>query len=294
MPVAEAAAVLSQLAQSLVEATLHLAQTDIRHRHGLLPGPELAVIAYGSLGACALGFDSDLDLIFLYQPTKELSDGARPMAAERYHTGVARRMLSFLSATTSSGRLYSIDARLRPNGRSGLLVSSEEAFKRYQLEQAWVWELQALTRARPVAGDKTTMETFAATRKLALTTSRDNHQVKQEVREMRQRLRAERDDNTSFKYGRGGLVDIQFVVQLGLLLNAGEFPDILKSTELTVQLQALHQCGWINDAALSILVKAHEQLSQWLQRQSLIDDGDSLDRADLLSTAHALCDEILG
>lgn len=294
MSAAEAASALSQLAQSQVEASLRLAQADMQLRHGLLPGAELAVIAYGSLGACALGFDSDLDLIFLYQPVTELSDGNRPIPAERYHTGVARRMLSLLSATTPSGRLYSIDARLRPNGRSGLLVSSEDAFRRYQLDQAWVWELQALTRARPVAGSTEIAENFAITRQTVLTTSRDKTRVKQEVLEMRLRLRAEHTDVTSLKHGRGGLVDIQFVVQLGLLLNAQEFPAALNSTELIAQLQALHRCGWINHDALKTLVKAHEQLGQALQRASLIDADDGIDNARLLNIANALCEEILG
>ncbi len=294
MTATEAAFALSQLAQGQVEATLQLAQTDMQHRHGQLSGEGLAVIAYGSLGACALGFDSDLDLIFLYQPVTDLSDGTRPIPAERYHTGVARRMLSLLSATTTSGRLYSIDARLRPNGRSGLLVSSEDAFRRYQLEQAWVWELQALTRARPVAGNRDIAKNFTTIRLKVLTASRDQALIKQEVLEMRQRLRAEHNDAASPKYGRGGLVDIQFVVQLGLLLNAEEFPAVLSSTELTEQLQALHQCGWINDGALKTLVKAYEQLSQALQQATLIDENPEAEDANLLNTAHALCEEILG
>ncbi|NOR20105.1 MAG: bifunctional [glutamate--ammonia ligase]-adenylyl-L-tyrosine phosphorylase/[glutamate--ammonia-ligase] adenylyltransferase [Xanthomonadales bacterium] len=290
----EAASALSQLAQSQVSAVLQLAQTDMQQRHGRLPGAGLAVIAYGSLGACALGFDSDLDLIFLYQPQTELSDGARPIPAERYHTGVARRMLSLLSVTTTSGRLYSIDARLRPNGRSGLLVSSEDAFRRYQLEQAWVWELQALTRARPVAGNRDIAERFTTIRRQVLTASRDATLVIQEVLEMRQRLHTEHNDTASLKYASGGLLDIQFVVQLGLLLNAEKFPAVLDSTDLTGQLRALCQCGWINDTALSTLVKAHEQLSQSLQQASLIDADDGVKNADLLGIADALCEEILG
>jgi len=294
MSAAEAESTLSQLAQYLVKATLQLAQTDMQRRHGLLPGPELAVIAYGSLGACALGFDSDLDLIFLYQPITDLSDGDRPIPAERYHTGVARRMLSFLSATTTSGRLYSIDARLRPNGRSGLLVSSEDAFRRYQLKRAWVWELQALSRARSVAGSKQTGEHFTATRHQVLSAARDQAQVKQEVLEMRQRLRLEHSDARSLKYGRGGLVDIQFVVQLGLLVNATAHPAVLNSTEITKQLQALHQCGWINATDLDTLIKAHTDLVYSMQYAALVDDDSGIETSRLLGVAHALCEGILG
>ncbi len=147
-----------------------------------------------------------------------------PISADRYHTNVARRMLSLMSAITPSGRLYSIDARLRPNGRAGLLVSGIEAFKRYQAEEAWVWELQALTRARPVAGDTQTASIFAAIRQQVLTTTRDRTLLKTEVRDMRGRIRAERGDANVLKDGRGGLLDIEFVVQLGVLLNADEYP----------------------------------------------------------------------
>lgn len=290
----EVASTLSQLAQNMVEATLQLAQSDMQRRHGLLPGPQLAVIAYGSLGACALGFDSDLDLIFLYQPVTDPSDGDRPIPSERYHTGVARRMLSFLSATTTSGQLYSIDARLRPNGRSGLLVSSEDAFKRYQLNQAWVWELQALTRARPVAGSKQIGENFTTTRRQALTASRDKTLIKQEVVHMRQRLREEHNDSASLKYALGGLVDIQFVAQLGLLLNANQNPAILNSTTITQQLQALHQCGWITAEDQDTLIGAHAKLSHTQQYTDLVDDNSAIETGRLLDIAHALCERILG
>ena len=263
-------------------------------RHGHLPGPELAVIAYGSLGACALGFDSDLDLIFLYQPMTGRSNGARPVTAERYHTGVARRMLSLMAATTPSGRLYSIDARLRPNGRAGLLVSSVIAFSRYQLEEAWTWELQALTRARPVAGDSLTAELFAKTRNLVLTSSRDKEKIKQEIPAMRERIHAEHGDGDPFKHGPGGLLDIEFSVQLGILLNAHSCPAVIESTKIVEQLQALEQCGWINTSVFNTLVDAHTQLSHARLQSTLVDDPGSQEPESLLNIAQALCKEILG
>jgi len=202
-------------------------------------------------------------------------------------------LLGLLSATTPSGRLYSIDSRLRPNGKSGLLVSSVDAFSRYQAKQAWVWELQALTRARPVAGNTGIAENFDAIRLQVLTAARDKDQLRQEVLEMRKRLRDELDDSASLKHGRGGLVDIQFVVQLGLLLNAEKFPAILGSTELIEQLQSLHECHWINGAALDTFIKAYTKLGHEQQRSSLIDDTTNIETAGLLDIAHALCDEIL-
>jgi glutamate-ammonia-ligase adenylyltransferase len=293
MSVFEARCTLSWLAQRLVQATLKLSQHEMIARHGRLPGPELAVIAYGSLGACALGFDSDLDIIFLYQPTSTPSDGERSISAERYHTGVARRMLSLLSATTPSGRLYSIDARLRPNGRAGLLVSSVDAFRRYQMEEAWVWELQALTRARPVAGNKEISEKFLTIRKKALTASRDKTLIKEEILAMRERLRIEHGDTVSLKHGPGGLLDVEFVVQLGLLLNADSFPKLVVSTELTEQLRALRDCGWLDENRFNTLDGAYTQLSQVQQRSTLVDDSLDLDNTVFLDSARALCEDIL-
>jgi glutamate-ammonia-ligase adenylyltransferase len=290
----EAQSALSQLAQSQVQAALVLSKLEMETRHGQLPGPELAVIAYGSLGAKALGFDSDLDLIFLYQPATAQSDGARPIPAERYHTGVARRLLSLLSATTPSGRLYSIDARLRPNGRAGLLVSSVDAFRRYQLEEAWIWELQALTRARPVAGSAETADSFTTVRQHVLTTPRDNAQVKHEIPAMRQRIRAEHTEGKPLKHGPGGLLDIEFVVQLGLLLNANSYPEVIGSTEISRQLRALQTCGWINTNTFNTLDSAYTQLVQARQQTALIDDRVEVETTSLLNIAQALCDELLG
>jgi glutamate-ammonia-ligase adenylyltransferase len=294
MSALDARSALSQLAQSLVNAALALSQLEIDSRHGRLQGPELTVIAYGSLGACSLGFDSDLDLIFLYEPVTALSDGDRPIPAERYHTGVARRLLSLLSATTPSGRLYSIDARLRPNGRAGLLVSSVAAFKRYQLEKAWVWELQALTRARPVAGNAETAENFNAARQAALTAERDQSLIRREIPAMRERIRVERTDDSPLKHGAGGLLDIEFVVQLGLLLNANRFPEIIESTEVSKQLRSLRDCGWISATAFETLDTAYTQLSQARQQVALVDDDSEVETASLLTIAQALCEEILG
>jgi len=294
MPAIQAGAALSQLAQHLVQAVLGLAQQEMQTRHGRLPGPGLVVIGYGSLGACSLSFDSDLDLIFLYQSTVETSDGDRPLSAERYHTNVSRRMLSLMSALTPAGRLYSIDARLRPNGRAGLLVSSVEAFERYQAEEAWTWELQALTRARPVAGDRETADAFAAIRREVLTTMRDKSKVREDVLDMRQRILAERGEANDLKDGRGGLLDIEFVAQLGVLLNAGAHPGLVESTEVPAQLQALHDCGWLNADALATLDGAYSRLSHARLQSALVDEGAGLDIATLTGIAKALCEEILG
>lgn len=294
MSAQDARTTLSLLAESLVEAILKLSLSEVEKRHGRLPGPELAVIGYGSLGARALGFDSDLDLIFLYQGTKEQSDGKRPLSAERFHTSVARRMLSLMSATTPAGRLYSIDARLRPNGRSGLLVSSMEAFRRYQMEEAWVWELQALTRARAVAGSVQLSGVFKDIREQVLTEPRDETKTRSEVVAMRDRIRQQLDQSNPLKHGDGGLLDIEFVVQLGLLLNAAKFPETIRQTEITEQLRALHECNWINTNTFKTLKDTYQKLTLARQKMDLLDAGSDINPDELLRLSQALCDDILG
>ncbi len=294
MDTLEARFTLSCLAQNLVQATLDLSQREMEARHGRLPGPGLAVIAYGSLGACALGFDSDLDLIFLYQPASGPSDGRRAVSAERFHTGVARRLLSLMSATTPSGRLYSTDARLRPNGRAGMLVSSVDAFRRYQLEEAWTWELQALTRARPIAGDTETGEIFKVIRHQVLIQARDKDLLITEVAAMRERLRDAHGDGNPLKHGRGGLVDVEFVVQLGILLKANGFPEVTASTEFSQQLRALRDCAWINKTNFNILDESYAHLTHARQQAALVDRSAETEATPLLNIARPLCEEILG
>ena len=293
MSASNASTTLSLLAETIVQAVLRLSLSEMEKRHGRLPGPGLAVIGYGSLGARALGFDSDLDLIFLYQATNEHSDGKRPLSAERFHTGVARRLLSLMSANTPSGRLYSIDARLRPNGRSGMLVSSLEAFRRYQMEEAWVWELQALTRARAVAGSTQIAETFTTIREQVLTVPRDKPTIHSDIVAMRERIRQQSEQSNPLKHSDGGLLDIEFVVQLGLLLNAAEFPEIIKSTRIADQLLALYECKWINTHTFNALKNTYQQLTLTRQQIALLDAGPAPNSANLPGISQALCKDIL-
>jgi glutamate-ammonia-ligase adenylyltransferase len=158
-------------------------------------------------------------------------------------------MLSFLTVMTPSGRLYPVDTRLRPNGRAGSLVSSLSAFRDYQLEQAWTWELQALTRARFVAGDPDTGKGFVEIRREALIRKRDLNVLRSELGEMREKMiqqqKSTQTDRPSQKHRAGGLVDIEFVIQLGVLATAASHPEVIESTVSTEQLKTLADAGWI-------------------------------------------------
>ncbi|MBV8046549.1 MAG: bifunctional [glutamate--ammonia ligase]-adenylyl-L-tyrosine phosphorylase/[glutamate--ammonia-ligase] adenylyltransferase [Paludibacterium sp.] len=212
---------LSRLADLILDATLRHAWRDIASRHRETPA--FAVIGYGKLGGKELGYASDLDVIFLF-------DDPHPDAPERY-ARLARKMVTWLTSTTAAGGLYDIDLRLRPNGSSGLLVSTMQAFEQYQEKQAWVWEHQALTRARFVAGDRHIHQRFDRARRAILAEPRDPAALVDEVRAMRKRmLETHPADPADVKHARGGLVDIEFIIQYLILAHAGTLPALTANT----------------------------------------------------------------
>jgi len=212
---------LSRLADRVIDATLRHAWLDIPNRH--LAVPRFAVIGYGKLGGKELGYASDLDLILLYEDP-------HPDAPELY-SRLARKMVTWMTSSTAAGVLYDIDLRLRPNGSSGLMVSSVQAFENYQQNQAWVWEHQALTRARFVAGERVVGTRFEAARLAILTRQRDPATLADEVCNMRARmLETHPADLGDVKHARGGLVDIEFMVQYLILAHAHHLPQFCANT----------------------------------------------------------------
>ncbi len=261
---------LAWLAQAVTGAVLPLAQAEVVRQHGRVRGG-LTAIAYGSFGGSELGFDSDLDLVFLYEADKENreSDGARPLEPSRWHTRVVQKTLSLLDLPTTSGRLYEVDLRLRPDGSKGLLVSSLESFESYQRERAWTWEQQALVRARPVAGDAFVAQRFAEIRAQTLCRERDPDEARREVANMRQRMRNEKDRSTApeaenarfdLKQGHGGLVDVEFLMQAGVLIHAHAHPQLIGDTRTRALIDALAAIGHFTPDEAAALHEAHAEL----------------------------------
>jgi len=294
-------ATLATLAAAILQGTLQLATQELVARHGSFErGPEadihsLAVIAYGSLGSGEPGYDSDLDLVFLFSDQDKFSNGERGLSADRYYARLAQRMLGFLTAMTPSGRLYEVDTRLRPNGRAGSLVSSLAAFRDYQLQQAWTWELQALTRACTIAGSPTTGEQFSAIRSAALGRPRDPLQLLNELRKMRLRIAEEKpgsaDAGQQAKLEPGGLVDIEFVVQLGVLTLAAEYTELLRTSACSEQLQALARVGWIAVDDAETLLQTARALHQRRLLLTLV-PGEPSAKVDTEASAR-ICQRIL-
>jgi [glutamine synthetase] adenylyltransferase / [glutamine synthetase]-adenylyl-L-tyrosine phosphorylase len=210
---------LSQAADLALDATLRAAWAQLPGHHR--ERPRFAVIAYGKLGGKELGYASDLDLIFLY-------DDADERAPENY-ARLAQRFNHWLTTRTSSGVLFDTDLRLRPSGESGLLVTTVEGFARYQEESAWVWEHQALTRARYCAGDAEVGERFEAIRTRILVRAREPARLAREVLAMRERMHEAHPNRSGLfdvKHDRGGMIDIEFAVQFLVLAHAQRFPDL--------------------------------------------------------------------
>ncbi|MBM3367456.1 MAG: bifunctional [glutamate--ammonia ligase]-adenylyl-L-tyrosine phosphorylase/[glutamate--ammonia-ligase] adenylyltransferase [Betaproteobacteria bacterium] len=208
---------LSELADRVLGVVLEAAWRDVRNRH--CEQPRFAVIGYGKLGGKELGYASDLDMVFLF-------DDPDPRAEENY-IRLGQRYNNWLSANTSSGTLFETDLALRPSGSKGLLVSSLAGFEEYQEKSAWVWEHQALTRARFSAGDRQIGAAFEAIRTRILTRERDLPALAKEVLGMRERMHAAHPNPSGLfdlKHDRGGMIDIEFAVQFLVLSRACRHP----------------------------------------------------------------------
>jgi [glutamine synthetase] adenylyltransferase / [glutamine synthetase]-adenylyl-L-tyrosine phosphorylase len=260
-----AARALSDVAEVILACALDLARRDVRRQHGDI-GTGFAVIGYGSLGGAELGFGSDLDLVFVYDRAlaQVESDGARPLEGARYFARIAQRTVHWLTTQSHAGRLYEVDVRLRPDGSKGLLVTSLEAFADYQRERAWIWEHQALVRARPLAGDTAALRSFAELRAEVLTRARAAEAVCEQVTTMRSRWRAERDrSNTAMldlKQGSGTLLDIEFILQTLVLLHARAHPSLLDSGNTAALIAAAGACAILSPAQTQALAAAHAAL----------------------------------
>jgi len=208
---------LSELADIMLDLALKFAWRKIAKRH--VDIPRFTVVSYGKLGGKELGYASDLDLIFLY-------DDSAPEAQENY-ARLATRLNTWLSSQTSAGLLFETDLRLRPNGDSGLIVSSIEAFRKYQLEAAWMWEHQALTRARYSAGDRDIGAAFEKIRIEILCQRRDLADLRREVLGMRQKMHDNHGGKSAWfdlKHDHGGLIDVEFIIQYLVLGYAHAHP----------------------------------------------------------------------
>jgi glutamate-ammonia-ligase adenylyltransferase len=287
LPIMKVSDALTWLAEVVLEETLRIAWRDLTERHGVpryvVDGVShevgFGIVGYGKLGGLELSYGSDLDIVFLHDATgdKQITDGEKPLDNTMFFSRLVRRLVHFLTTQTGSGELYEIDTRLRPDGNSGLLVTSTEAFERYQEENAWTWEHQALLRARPAAGDERIAREFQRIRYDTLTHRVDRSNLREDVVGMRRRMRKnlDRSDKKRFdlKHGSGGVGDIEFLVQYLVLREASSDPDTIYYTDNIRQLDALI-AGKILDKAVGERLQDVYR-SYRLQLHRLVLDGQN-------------------
>jgi len=273
---------LTDIAESVTARVLALAWHQMTVNHGqpvdiLGEDTGFAVIGYGKLGGIELGYGSDLDMVFLHgsQNPNAMTDGKRSLGNDVFYIRLGQRMVHMFTARTPSGMLYEADMRLRPNGNSGMLVSSLKAFESYQEEDAWTWEHQALLRARPVAGDKKVIGEFERIRRKILSRERDPEQLRIDVVEMREKMRQSLDKTKpgqfDLKQGVGGIADIEFMVQYAVLRWAHKYPDLLEWTDNIRLLETLSRHQLMAGEAADKLADAYRTLRTASHRKSLQD-----------------------
>ncbi|WP_124949129.1 bifunctional [glutamate--ammonia ligase]-adenylyl-L-tyrosine phosphorylase/[glutamate--ammonia-ligase] adenylyltransferase [Sulfuriferula thiophila] len=267
LPLEKLSDYLSDLAALILDATLPLAWAGVRNRH--CEAPHFAIIGYGKLGGRELGYASDLDMVFLYQ------DDA-PDAAEHY-ARLAQRIITWLSSTTAAGILYETDLRLRPDGASGLLVSSIAAFSEYQRNHAWTWEHQALTRARFVAGDAAVGALFEPIRCDILTQQRDLAKLREDVRNMRQKMHDGHPNHSALfdiKHDAGGIVDVEFIVQYLILAYSARHRQLTENAGNLALLKIAAELGLIASDTAEAVRTAYRQFRQ-LQHSLRLQGADA-------------------
>ncbi len=265
---------LSELADIMVDLTLPLCwrKINIRHRDD----PRFAVISYGKLGGKELGYASDLDIVFLY-------DDDAPEAAEVY-SRLAQRTSTWLSSRTAAGILFETDLRLRPNGEAGLLVCSLDAFRKYQLESAWVWEHQALTRARMSAGDRTIGAAFERIREEILRLPRERDTLRAEVLAMRNKMRDAHADKSplfDLKHDAGGLVDVEFLIQYLVLGHAHDHPRLTGNLGNIALLRICGEIGLIPAKLATACGNSYRLLRRLQHRQRLNSQPSRVDKEEV-------------
>jgi glutamate-ammonia-ligase adenylyltransferase len=278
---------LSALADAIVAATIQAAWNTIATRHR--PVPRFAVIAYGKLGGKELGYVSDLDVIFLFDDDDQ--------DAPANYAKLAQRFITWMTAHTPAGILFDIDTALRPDGASGMLVSTVGAFARYQTTSAWLWEHQALTRARFCAGDAAIGAQFEAIREEVLRIDRSARltELGEEVVAMRRRMREAHPNHTALfdlKHDRGGMIDLEFISQYLVLRHACAYPQLTINIGNIALLRMFAELGLI-DATLADHAAAAYRTMRRLQHQMRLQGKDNARVAPSLVAAHAASVKLL-
>ncbi|MEX6501440.1 bifunctional [glutamate--ammonia ligase]-adenylyl-L-tyrosine phosphorylase/[glutamate--ammonia-ligase] adenylyltransferase [Pseudomonas zhanjiangensis] len=293
LPLMKVSDYLTWLAEAILDQVLALAWHHTVSKHGTprrVDGspcdPDFIIVGYGKVGGIELGHGSDLDLVFIHDgdPQAE-TDGAKPIDGAQFFTRLGQRIIHLLTTQTNSGQLYEVDMRLRPSGAAGLLVSSLGAFARYQENEAWTWEHQALVRARVLVGCPRVGQAFEAVRAKVLGRERDLDKLRAEVSEMRAKMRDnlgtkltaagtaanafEAASPFDLKQDAGGIVDIEFMVQYAALAWSWQHPQLLEFTDNIRILEGLERVGLLPGEDARLLQEVYKDYRSAAHRQAL-------------------------
>lgn len=273
---------LTELAEAIVAEVINIAWKELADKYGEPPCVEkfhnqgLLVVAFGKLGGIELGYGSDLDLVFLHYPCEddEMTNGTRCIPVKNFYARLVRRIVNLFSIRTSSGILYEIDLRLRPDGDSGVLVSSIDAFERYEKESAWTWEHQALVRSRAIYGSEELQDKFETIRRDVLSSNRDKDKLREDVASMRDKMRNHlirtQPGMFDLKQSPGGMVDIEFLAQYYVLAYSSEYPGVLTKWSDNVRIfDSCVECGLLPPEWVSKIKQSYLDIRNLAHRCSL-------------------------
>jgi len=274
---------LTDVAELILERSMRMAWDQLVAIHGepqcgaegQLRTVGLAAVGYGKLGGWELGYASDLDLVFLHDSEGERQQTAGPKVVDNavFFTRFGQRLVHLLTVHTAAGRLYEVDMRLRPSGKGGLTVTQVRAFAEYQERDAWTWEHQALLHSRSVAGAPPVRAEFERIRMEVLTRHVRRDTLREDVRSMRERMRAELgragEGEFDLKQDPGGIADIEFLAQYWVLRWAGEYPPLAAYSDTIRQLESVGSAALVDHRVIDALVDAYRSFRQISHRLSL-------------------------
>ncbi|ELB2046623.1 bifunctional [glutamate--ammonia ligase]-adenylyl-L-tyrosine phosphorylase/[glutamate--ammonia-ligase] adenylyltransferase [Vibrio parahaemolyticus] len=286
LPVMKVSDHLTYLAEAIVEAVVSQAWLQVSEKYGEpthvkdREGKGFAVIGYGKVGGWELGYNSDLDIVFMHDcPVDVYTDGKKEIDGRQFYLRLAQRIIHIFSTRTASGILYEVDTRLRPSGASGLLVSPIDAFDDYQHQDAWTWEHQALVRARMIYGDEPLAIAFHNTRHDVLCKPRDEQTLKKEVVEMREKMRdhlgGKKSGRFMIKQDVGGITDIEFLAQYLVLNYSHEKPKLTRWCDNVRIYETLIAQGVMEENQAMQLIRAYTTMRNEIHHRNLLNlDAD--------------------
>jgi glutamate-ammonia-ligase adenylyltransferase len=287
---------LSSLAEAILRVTTRWCWDRLKNRHR--EAPQFAIIAYGKLGGKELGYGSDLDIVFVYSDDDE--------RAPEVYAALVRKLINWLTVKTGEGDLYEIDTALRPNGNSGLLITSFDAYANYQQQRgsntAWTWEHQAMTRARFVLGDDALRQRFDIIRKAVIAAPRDPEALKIEITAMRDKVRGAhpvKGEHFDVKHSPGGMIDVEFVMQYLILANAAHHPELTDNAGNIALLERADQGGLLPAGVGHAAASAYRAMRRVQHRARLNEEPTqvvlpelAVEREAVLTLWHTVFDQV--